>query len=211
MRNIKSGKRGGTVHFRYLYNRLLHRATWKKTLNRCNETLRYKALCALSAQIIFDHYAAIIKCTGEIRKGCTPDIYAAHLSEIDSRMEQLRALLPYANNPQQATIADAERTKQFARSIAPPAPKERVATEITYYSVSIPSMNGHFYYLAMQNFQPGDIVVIPFGAENMMIYGIVKEVFCRDYWKMPLPLWKMKYIDSMAPKKIADEYQGSSR
>lgn len=195
------------MHFRYLYNRFFHKAAWRNALNRCDGTLSYKALCTLSAQVIFDHYAAIIKCTGEIRRGCTTDICAAHLSEIDSRMEQLRALLPYANNPQQATIADAERTMQFARSIAPPAPKKRTATEIVYYSVFIPTMNGHFYYLAMQDFRPGDIVVIPFGAENVLIYGIVKEVFCKDYWKMPLPLWKMKYIDSMAPKEIADEYR----
>ena len=199
------------MHFRYLYNRLLQKAEWQNALNRCDETLRYKSLCTLSAQVIFDHYAAIIKCAAEIRKGCTPDIYTAHLSEIDSRMEQLRALLPYANNTQRATIADAERTMQFARSITPPTPKERSATEIIYYSVFIPTMNGHFYYLSMQNFQPGDIVVIPFGAENMLIYGIVKEVFCKDYWKMPLPLWKMKYIDSIAPKEIADEYQGFSQ
>lgn len=195
------------MHFRYLYNRLFHKAAWQNALNRCNETLRYKTLCTLSAQIIFDHYAAIIKCTGEIRKGCTFDLCAAHLREIDSRMEQLRALLPYANNAQQTAIADAERTMQFAQSIVPSAPKERPATEIVYYSVFIPSMNGHFYYLAMQDFQPGDIVVIPFGAEDTLICGIVKEVFRRDYWKMPLPLWKMKYIDSMAPAEIADEYR----
>lgn len=195
------------MHFSYLYNRLFHKAAWQNALNQCDRMLRYRTLCTLSAQIIFDHYAAIIKCTGEIRKGCTFDVFTAHLMEIDSRMEQLRALLPYASNTQRTVIADAERTMQFARSIAPPAQKERAATEIVYYSVFIPSMNGHFYYLAMQDFQPGDIVVIPFGAEDTLICGIVKEVFRRDYWKMPLPLWKMKYIDSMAPAEIADEYR----
>lgn len=194
------------MYFRFLYNRLFHRTSWKNALRHRGELPGYRELCTRTAQIVYDHYAAIVKYTGKIREGSSFEVCAGYLSEMDSRMVQLQALIPYANNAQRASIADAERTIEYAKSIAPAVRIPRKETEIIYYSVFIPTMNGNFYYLALQDFQPGDIVAIPFGADDMQIYGIVKEVFCKDYWKMPLPLWKMKYIISLAPTEIVDTY-----
>lgn len=191
---------------RYLTNRLFHRDAWMQALNRGEEKLGYNALSALSAQVICAHYAAIIQLTGEIRSNQDSGKTQARAAEILSRVEQLQQLLPYATPAQRRQITDAQRTAQYAQSIVPPPDAHSRRTEITYYSVRIPAMNGHFYYLGTQQYHPGDVVVIPFGGENKLTCGIVEEVFCRDYWKMPLPLWKMKYIDATAPQEIAEEY-----
>ncbi len=195
------------MKFEYLYNRLLRREAWKAALQAEKNPTQLRALRAQTAQAIFFHYESIIQRTGEIRKAPVSDASLDCLLEIDSRIEQLRQLLPYANRGQQRLIADAECTAAFARSLVPSLPAGKKATEVTYYSVFIPTLNGHFYYLGIQKYQTGDVVAIPFGGENKMIYGVVKEVFCQDYWKMPLPLWKMKYIDSKAPQAIAEEYR----
>lgn len=192
---------------RYLTNRLFHRDAWMQALERGGEKLGYRALSALSAQVISMHYAAIIQLTGEIHSERDNGKSQARAAEVLCRMEQLQKLLPYAAPAQRRQIADAQRTAQYAQSIAPPLDTHSRRTEITYYSVCIPAMNGHFYYLGTQPYHPGDVVVIPFGGENKLICGIVEEVFRRDYWKMPLPLWKMKYIDAMAPQEIAEEYE----
>lgn len=191
---------------RYLTNRLFHRDAWARALDRGEEKLGYNALSVLSAQVICAHYAAIIQLTGEIRSNQDPGKTQARAAELLSRVEQLQQLLPYATPAQRRQITDAQRTAQYAQSIAPPPDAHSRRTEITYYSVRIPAMNGHFYYLGTQQYHPGDVVVIPFGGENKLTCGIVEEVFCRDYWKMPLPLWKMKYIDATAPQEIAEEY-----
>ena len=191
---------------RYLTNRLFHRDAWLQALNRGEEKLGYNALSALSAQVICAHYAAIIQLTGEIRSNQDSGKTQARAAEILSRVEQLQQLLPYATPAQRRQITDAQRTAQYAQSIVPPPDAHSRRTEITYYSVRIPAMNGHFYYLGTQQYHPGDVVVIPFGGENKLTCGIVEEVFCKDYWKMPLPLWKMKYIDATAPQEIAEEY-----
>ena len=191
---------------RYLTNRLFHRDAWARALDRGEEKLGYNALSALSAQVICAHYAAIIQLTGEIRSNRDPGKTQARAAELLSRVEQLQKLLPYATPAQRRQITDAQRTAQYAQSIVPPPDAHSRRTEITYYSVRIPAMNGHFYYLGTQQYHPGDVVVIPFGGENKLTCGIVEEVFCRDYWKMPLPLWKMKYIDATAPQEIAEEY-----
>ena len=191
---------------RHLTNRLFHRDAWARALDRGEEKLGYNALSALSAQVICAHYAAIIQLTGEIRSNRDPGKTQARAAELHSRVEQLQQLLPYATPAQRRQITDAQRTAQYAQSIVPPPDAHSRRTEITYYSVRIPAMNGHFYYLGTQPYHPGDVVIIPFGGENKLTCGIVEEVFCRDYWKMPLPLWKMKYIDATAPQEIAEEY-----
>lgn len=191
---------------RYLSNRLFHRDAWAQALDRGEEKLGYNALSALSAQVICAHYAAIIQLTGDIRSNQDPGKTQARAAEILSRVEQLQQLLPYATPAQRRQITDAQRTAQYAQSIVPPPDAHSRRTEITYYSVRIPAMNGHFYYLGTQQYHPGDVVIIPFGGENKLTCGIVEEVFCRDYWEMPLPLWKMKYIDATAPQEIAEEY-----
>lgn len=191
---------------RYLTNRLFHRDAWARALDRGEEKLGYNALSVLSAQVICAHYAAIIQLTGEIRSNQDSGKTQARAAELLSRVEQLQKLLPYATPAQRRQITDAQRTAQYAQSIVPPPNAHSRRTEITYYSVRIPAMNGHFYYLGTQQYHPGDVVVIPFGGENKLTCGIVEEVFCRDYWKMPLPLWKMKYIDATAPQEIAEEY-----
>lgn len=191
---------------RYLTNRLFHRNAWVRALDRGEKKLGYNALSALSAQVISMHYAAIIQLTGEIHSERDNGKSQARAAEILCRMEQLQKLLPYAAPAQRRQIADAQRTARYAQSIVPPTERAARRTEITYYSVRIPAMNGHFYYLGTQPYHPGDVVLIPFGGENKLTCGIVEEVFRRDYWKMPLPLWKMKYIDAMAPQEIAEEY-----
>ena len=191
---------------RYLTNRLFHRDAWMQALERSEKELSHKALSALSAQVISMHYAAIIQLTGEIHSERDNSASQARAAEVLCRMEHLQKLLPYATPAQRRQIADARRTAQYARSIVPPPERAARRTEITYYSVRIPAMNGHFYYLGTQQYHPGNVVLIPFGGENKLTCGVVEEVFCRDYWKMPLPLWKMKYIDAMAPQEIAEEY-----
>lgn len=177
-----------------------------QALDRSEEKLSYNALSALSAQVICAHYAAIIQLTGEIRSNQDPGKTQARAAELLSRVGQLQKLLPYATPAQRRQIADAQRTAQYAQSIVSSPERAASRTEITYYSVRIPAMNGHFYYLGTQPYHPGDVVIIPFGGENKLTCGIVEEVFRRDYWKMPLPLWKMKYIDATAPQEIAEEY-----
>ena len=167
----------------------------------------HRALSALSAQVISMHYAAIIQLAGEIHSERDNGKSQARTAEILCRVEQLQKLLPYATPAQRRQIADAQRTAQYAQSIVPPPELAARRTEITYYSIRIPAMNGHFYYLGTRQYHPGDVVVIPFGEENKLTCGVVEEVFRRDYWKMPLPLWKMKYIDAMAPQEIAEEYE----
>ena len=194
------------MNFQYVINRLFHKDAWMKALNHGGENPGYKALSELSMQVILAHYTAIIQATGEIRSGQAASDSPARVEEILCRTERLLPLLPYATPAQQRLIADAQRTAQYAQSITPPPSREPRRTEITYYSVHIPTMNGRFYYLGTQQYHPGDIVTIPFGGENKLICGIVEEVFCKDYWKMPLPLWKMKYIDATAPQEIAEEY-----
>lgn len=191
---------------RYLTNRLFHRDAWMQALDRGEEKLGYNALSELSAQVICAHYAAIIQLTGEVRSNQDPGKTQARAAELLSRVGQLQKLLPYATPAQRRQIADAQRTAQYARSIVSSPERAASRTEITYYSVRIPAMNGHFYYLGTQPYHPGDVVIIPFGGENKLTCGIVEEVFRRDYWKMPLPLWKMKYIDATAPQEIAEEY-----
>lgn len=194
----------------YLFNRLFHRETWKTALSPAKDSTRFQALCEQTAQIIFLHYESIIQHTGSLRHDPTAAACFGHLHEINSRVAQLRQLLPYANLHQQRLIADAERTSAFANSLVPTLPNRTEATKMTYYSVFIPTLGGHFYYLGAAEYQANDVVSIPFGGENKMIYGIVTEVYCRNYWEMPIPLWKMKYIDSKAPQAIADEYRQNS-
>ena len=194
------------MKFDYLFNRLFHREAWKAALSPAKDGTRFGSLSRQTAQVIFFHYEAVIQHTGSLRHAPATGAGFDELYEINSRMEQLRQLLPFANLHQQGIITDAERTAAFARSLVPPLPDRTEATKMTYYSVFIPTLGGHFYYLGAAEYQPDDIVSIPFGGENKMIYGIVTEVFHQNYWEIPLPLWKMKYIDSKAPQAVADEY-----
>ena len=50
-------------------------------------------------------------------------------------------------------------------------------------------------------------MVIPFGPEDRETLGIVEKAVFYPYGKLPLPLWKMKYILDKAPEAIAAEYR----
>ncbi len=95
-------------------------------------------------------------------------------------------------------------------------PKEMPATAhrspdppvgLTFYTVYIPTLDGRFDYLSTTDYPAGEIVVIPFGPEDKEILGIVESARFYPYGKMPLPLWKMKYILDRAPEPIAEEYR----
>ena len=85
----------------------------------------------------------------------------------------------------------------------PPAP----AVGVTFYTVYIPTLDGRFDYLSTTDYPPGEIVIIPFGPEDREILGIVEGAQFYPYGKMPLPLWKMKYILDKAPEPITEEYR----
>lgn len=191
----------------YLLNRIFRQERWAEELQFDFHKVGLRKLQETTAQVVFRNYTAMIEDASAIRSGCTQEDWSRRLAHMDGCMGVLQGLLPFSTIQQQGLIADAERTRLYARSIAPAAPAERRSTELTYYSVLIPTLNGEFHYLSTQEYQPEDIVCIPFGVENRMIYGIVKEIFTQDYWEMPLPLWKMKYIDSKAPEAIAEEYR----
>lgn len=190
----------------YLFNRTFHRREWREKLKTVANNTRLNVLSKMTAQTILKRYSEIIEGTAAIRAERSADDCAAKLAYMEYGMYDLQSLLPFADLKQQAMITDAERTIQYARSLVPLTPAKRKETEMTYYSVYIPSLDGCFYYLGTQEFHPEDIVLIPFGGENRMIYGIVKQVLNQDYWKMPIPMWKMKYIDSKAPEAVIAEY-----
>lgn len=78
---------------------------------------------------------------------------------------------------------------------------------LIFYTVYIPSLDGRFDYLSTTDYPPGQIVVIPFGPEDRETLGIVERAVFYPYDKLPLPLWKMKYILDKAPEPIAAEYR----
>ena len=72
------------------------------------------------------------------------------------------------------------------------------------YTVHIPTLDGRFDYLGVGEYAPGDVVFIPFGGEDRQICGIVEKRQRYPVDKLPLPLWKMKYILGKAPEAGAD-------
>lgn len=85
-------------------------------------------------------------------------------------------------------------------------PIREVETGIPVYTVYIPTLDGRFDYLGIEAYSPGEIVIIPFGAEDQQICGIVKKRQRYPVDKLPLPLWKMKYILGKAPEVVVQEY-----
>ena len=85
-------------------------------------------------------------------------------------------------------------------------PREKASSGIPLFTVYIPTLDGRFDYLSAVDFSPGDIVVIPFGAEDREICGIVEKRQRYPVDKLPLPLWKMKYILEKAPEAVVKEY-----
>ena len=81
------------------------------------------------------------------------------------------------------------------------------AVGLTFYTVYIPTLDGRFDYLSTTDYPPGEVVIIPFGPEDREILGIVEGTQFYPYGKMPLPLWKMKYILDKAPEPIKEEYR----
>lgn len=168
--------------------------------------MRFGALHQLTAQRIYMEHQNVIRITEEIKAGVSAAQAPMLLSQLQMCIDQLTPLLPFASPGQRRKIEDAVRTADYVRSLLP-APKEGTPTQMTYYSVYIPTLRGAFYYLGSQVYTIGDIVSIPFGRENNIIFGIVDGILCDDYWKLPIPLWKMKYIEGNAPQAIVDEYR----
>lgn len=194
------------MRFAYLLRRLLRRGEWIRALGQEKKSSGFLALCKTTSQMISQGYAAIAARTEAIRAESCPESAQTALAEIASWEQKLASLLPFSTTKQGKAIADAQKCAGYARSLVPET-KETGQAEIHYYAVYIPSLDGRFYYLANEAYRVGDVVTIPFGRENALIYGTVQEVLCTDYWKMPLPLWKMKYIDSKAPQAVAEEYR----
>ena len=84
--------------------------------------------------------------------------------------------------------------------------EEETETGILVYTVYIPTLDGRFDYLGIEAYSPGEIVLIPFGAEDRELAGIVEKQQRYPVDKLPLPLWKMKYILGKAPEAIVKEY-----
>ena len=174
----------------YLLNRIFQQERWAEELQLDFHEVGLRKLWETTAQVIFRNYTAMIEDASAIRSGCTQEDWRQRLAHMDGCMGILQGLLPFSTIQQQGLIADAERTLLYARSIPPAAPAERKSTELTYYSVLIPTLNGEFHYLSTQEYQPEDIVRIPFGVENRMIYGIVKEISTRTTGKCRFPFGK---------------------
>lgn len=85
-------------------------------------------------------------------------------------------------------------------------PSNETDSSFLVYTVYIPTLDGRFDYLGTGDYSPDDIVVIPFGAENRKICGIVEKRQRYPVDKLPLPLWKMKYILGKAPEPVVKEY-----
>ena len=97
----------------------------------------------------------------------------------------------------------------FRRRPVPAAaagPTEKAAPGITFFTVYIPTLDGRFEYLGTEDYASGEIVIIPFGPEDREIFGIVEKQQRYPVDKLPLPLWKMKYILGKAPEAIVKEY-----
>lgn len=180
---------------------------WALTLNL--EAGRYsrKQLRRLTDQRIVESYVAIVSCTERIHDAPASPKAIASMREMQLHLATLRSLAPYATRRGKQQIADGERTAAYASGLVPNQQGEGNSPEVTYYRVYIPTLDGHFYYLGLEEYAPGDLVAIPFGGENKIIYGIIQERFHQEYWKMPIPLWKMKYIASPAPEQVKREYE----
>lgn len=83
-------------------------------------------------------------------------------------------------------------------------PSQEAEKGFLLYTVYIPTLDGRFDYLGVGEYAPGDVVFIPFGAEDRQICGIVEKRQRYPVDKLPLPLWKMKYILGKAPEAGAD-------
>lgn len=193
------------MKFAFLFNRLFHKKAWINALDL--ETAKGCSLRQLTAQQVFQQHLAIINAAEEARAGIPAEQVGGKLFQVRTSMDKLNALLPFADPRQRRKISDAARTADYVQSLLIPAAQSDHPAQVTYYGVYIPTLNGRFYYLGTQAYQEGDIVSIPFGREDTMIFGIVNEILCDDYWKMPIPLWKMKYIHSKAPQNVTDTYQ----
>ena len=192
--------------FQYLCRRLFHRAEWQQALKCEQGRMGLHALNHLTAQRIYREHQNVIRITEKIKAGSSAAQAPMLLSQLQMCSSQLTPLSPFASPSQRLKIEDAVRTADYARSLLP-VPKEETPTQMTYYSVYIPTLQGAFYYLGSQVYAVGDIVSIPFGRENNIIFGIVEGIVCDEYWKLPIPLWKMKYIEGKAPQAVADEYR----
>lgn len=196
---------GGRMYFQYLRNRLFRKRQWEDTLG-CGQQVHFDTLRQLTVQRINEEHQTVIRITEEVRAGTSTAQAPMLLSQLQGCVDRLNPLLPFASPGQRRKIEDAVRTADYVCSLLP-VPKEGTPTQMTYYSVYIPTLKGAFYYLGSQVYAIGDIVSIPFGRENNIIFGIVEGILCDEYWKLPIPLWKMKYIEGKAPQAVVDEYR----
>lgn len=193
------------MYFQYLRNRLFRKRQWEDALG-CGQQAHFDTLRQLTVQRINEEHQAVIRIAEAIRAGGGTVQAQTVLPQLQGFIDRLSPLLPFTSPGQRRKIEDAIRTADYVRSLLP-APKEGTPTQMTYYSVYIPTLKGAFYYLGSQVYTIGDIVSIPFGRENNIIFGIVEGILCDDYWKLPIPLWKMKYIEGNAPQAVVDEYR----
>ncbi len=193
---------------RRLYYCLFRKREWMQALgcSRGEQTLRF--LFKLTERAVQEDYCEVVQCAGEIREGGNLSSKVSRLQDVDARIGRLTRLLPYANKRQKQRISDARRTADYIHELSHSMQKSGGETEILFYNVFIPAIHGCFFYLGTQVYREGDVVAIPFQDEKN-IFGVIKEVCCRDYWSLPVPLWKMKYIISPAPPEVANAYSSS--
>lgn len=191
-----------------MFNRYFGRKhAWAKALNLEPGVYSRRQLRRATDERITKAYVAIVSWAEQIHDTPASPKSVRGLGEIGLYLDTLKSLAPYASRRGKGQIADGERTAAYASRLVPNPHGEGTSPEVTYYRVYIPSLDGHFYYLGLEEFTSGDLVAIPFGGENRIIYGIIREKIRRAYWEMPLPLWKMKYIASLAPDQVKREYE----
>lgn len=78
----------------------------------------------------------------------------------------------------------------------------------TYYLVFLPGKRCELYYLSKwKGYKPADVVLVPYGAANEQVAGIVMCSQNYSIWNRPVPLRKMKYIIKKAPVSVEQQYR----
>ncbi len=64
-----------------------------------------------------------------------------------------------------------------------------------------------YYLSAWKNYDPADVVIVPYGINDEQVAGIILWSQNYSFWERPVPLRKMKYIIKRAPFSIARQFK----
>ena len=195
------------MSLRVFLNRLLWKAQWMRSLGINGQKISRRKLRSLTISFVRDGCAAVTEHVNAILNPNASANRSHRLRQVKLLTERLTALLPFAASKEAAMIQTALQSAQQANHAPPIVVPETGSSGITFYTVSIPTLDGRFYYLSDTDYPVGEIVRVPFGHEDREIFGIVEAFQCFPYDKAPLPMWKMKYILGIAPRPIAEEYR----